>query len=233
MSRISRGVAVALVLLTVGGCSSAAIDGQGSVASVQSSGSAAPSITSFPSSTPATVLPDTGTSVPTETPASTPTRSSVPAQPAVKVCPKRSKPPFCYALPSGFRNFSDLGNYGKGWMYRTLVSAGLHDLIEVLGSRVKTSYDRLDNRELQKYFHQYLRAKPGRYSVRHAGPARRTQVDGARAFEQHVVFTDGVHGDTTTVFRGRTAVSISCQSQEFASRVAAACGAVHRSIHIG
>ena len=157
----------------------------------------------------------------------------MPPAPAVKVCPSRSNPPFCYSLPDGFRDYSSLNNYGKGWQYKTLVSVGRHDLVEVLGSREKGSYDKLSDSELRSNFNRSLKARAGRYSVRRAGPVRQVRLDGARAFEQHAVFTDGVQADTTTVVRGRTVVSIGCQSQSQKARVLTACARVHRSIDIG
>lgn len=242
MSRIPRRAAPAFVApvltvltvltaLVLAGCSSAAIEGQGSVVSPASQ--ASPPITSFPSS--ADTPTDTPTATPTvstSAPRPTRTKATVPPASGVQVCPSKSKPPFCYKLPAGFRDYSYLKTYGKGWQYHTLVSVGRHDLIEVLGSREKHSYDKLDNGELRSYFDKSLRAKPGHYSVKHAGAVKKITLDGNRGFEQHVIFTDGVHGDTTTVFRGKAVISLGCQSQDQAARVRAACSSVHHSIRI-
>ena len=155
-----------------------------------------------------------------------------PVSPLHEICPAGVYQPFCFRVPAGFQNYSYLTTYGKGWMYRTLVSVGRHDLIEVLASRERTSTDTLSNTALRKYYDRTLRARRGRYSVHRAGSVHRVRVDGARAFEQHSVFVDGVHGDTTTVFRGRSIISISCQSQTLAGKVHTGCASIHRSLVI-
>lgn len=137
--------------------------------------------------------------------------------------------PFCYTLPTGFTDFSSLKNYGKGWTYRTLVSVGQHDLIEVFAAG-SADTDRLSEAALKAQYEKVFLLRVGALGIAQADPAQRTSVDGARAYRQVARYKNGVATDIVTVYRGRSVLSVQCQSQQQKAMVEAACGSVLSSL---
>jgi len=140
--------------------------------------------------------------------------------------------PFCYPLPAGFTDFSSIGNYGQGWTYRTLVSLGQHDLIEVLAYRVNFDADALTTAKLTAIYDGGPELAPGRFTIVHASKPQSSVVSGGRAFRQVGLYSSGVSIDMTTVYRGHTWLTISCQSLTDGAAVARACAAVRDQIRI-
>jgi hypothetical protein len=130
--------------------------------------------------------------------------------------------PFCYALPSGFTDYSDKTSYARGWRWKTLVSIGRHDLIEVLAQPIQRDLDRMTSTQARVYVATFALHR-GIHGVNQVTPLTGTQVDGARAFRQFVTYGSGVHAYAYNVLRGHSVVYLSCQYTA-ARRVAVLAG---------
>jgi hypothetical protein len=220
-----RRPVLALAALTAVACAAGCTGSSSPAASPARSSSGAPSVTtpSVPSTAPAS------TSSAGTTPAPRPTR----AAPGVPACAPTSitvaKAPFCFTLPAGFTDFSSLRNYGKGWTYRTLVSIGQHDLIEVLAA-ANPDTDATSEAALKAMYGKVFLLHAGELNITQAGPAQRVAVDGARAYRQVARYSNGVSTDVTTVYRGRTVLNIQCQTLDRKATVEAACASVQASL---
>lgn len=140
--------------------------------------------------------------------------------------------PFCYPLPGGFSDFSGQSNYGSGWSYKTLISVGARDLIEVLGGVYSTDTDKLSNAQLLRFFNRSGRLVVGQLNIVKAGKVVARRVAGHRGYEQTGTYKNGVFTDDTRVYAGRTVVAIYCQSKARRTQVQRACGQVARTVHI-
>jgi hypothetical protein len=140
--------------------------------------------------------------------------------------------PFCYQLPHGFSDFSTQGNYGSGWTYKTLVSAGGHDLIEVLSGVYPNDTDTMSATDLRTFFDRSGRLTKGKLGIVAAGKVVAAQVDGHRGFSQSGRYRNGVRTLDTRVYAGRTVVAIYCQSKARTAQVMSACSQIRKHIHI-
>jgi len=224
----SRCVRRPIIVLTLGlalsGCTSSAVGGHGSAAP----GAATPATT-----------PVTTTSAPPSAPGVEP--SSGPGTPTSAPDPNLNCPagaisatgaPFCYPLPRGFSDFSAQNNYGTGWTYKTLVSLGGHDLIEVLGGVYPNDTDSMTADRLRQFFNRSGRLQKGELGIVHAGQVRPTRVAGHRGFVQTGRYRNGVRTVDTRVYAGRSVVAIYCQSKTRKPQVTQACAEVRNKIHI-
>ncbi|SHG47602.1 hypothetical protein SAMN05443575_2051 [Jatrophihabitans endophyticus] len=139
--------------------------------------------------------------------------------------------PFCYRLPSGFTDFSTITGYGEEWRYRTLVSVGRHDLVEVLASPIADT-STLSQRELRARFEDTLALRVGTYGFVRVGAVTTTTVAGARAFRQPGRYRTGVRTDNTTIYLGRTVATVACQSQDSPATVRIGCAEVKASLQL-
>lgn len=225
--RIAVGLASCAVALA--GCTPT-VSGSGVLASVATSPTPPPlTKPAFPSATPPTPTPTVVPSTPEPTIAG-------PSAAAGLVCPSKAvtaaNAPFCYRLPPGFTDYSNLNNYGAGWTFRTLVSVGRHDLIEVLGYEYKTSTDSLSDAALRQFYNRSGRLNVGKLNVTQAGPVQATRVDGSRAFQQEARYRDGVRTRSMRVYSGRTVISIECQSKAKPAVIAHGCESIRSTIQI-
>jgi hypothetical protein len=110
--------------------------------------------------------------------------------------------PFCYPLPGGFVDSSSLKNYGGGWQYETLVSAGTYDLVEVLGGRLPFDSSSYADAQLRAYAdpRRYHAGDPGLVDVTALRP---TTVAGSRTYVQIAGNNDGARLQATFVFHGK------------------------------
>src|SRR4051812_9144370 len=140
--------------------------------------------------------------------------STIPTGPAVPGCPPgaigAAGGPFCYPLPAGFRDFSTRQDYAYGWQWRTLVSAGPHDLIEVLGHPVTTDLSTLSEPAARAFVEQ-LRLRPEGVNIISAGDVKRTTVDSMRAYQQDATYTGGIAVRSWAVLTQNAAIYVSCQ----------------------
>ena len=140
--------------------------------------------------------------------------------------------PFCYPLPAGFADNSSATDYAYGWDWRTLVSIGTHDLIQVIGHPVQADLDTLTPVDALNFMESLLlrETTPG---VLTATTLTNMTIDGARAFRQDAHYTIGVDTQNYTILRGHSVVSISCQyTPSRATKVTAACADVLATIGI-
>lgn len=219
-------LAVLAALGTAAGCTSSSPPHRDSSSATSVTVSSAPPVSSaLPSGT----ASSSGGSSTASAPAPSPTRTA----PGVPACAPPSVTvagaPFCFTLPKGFRNYSSLKDYGKGWTYRTLVSVGQHDLIEVFASGGADT-DRLGEAALKALYQRVFLVRVGTLGIAQAEPARRTSVDGARAYRQVARYKNGVATDIVTVYRGRSVLSVQCQSAQQKATVAAGCASVLSSL---
>ncbi|MGN6608208.1 MAG: hypothetical protein ACTHMS_14495 [Jatrophihabitans sp.] len=129
-----------------------------------------------------------------------PSAGTTSVTPAVPGCPAgavtASGAPFCYERPAGFHDDSARPDYAYGWQWRTLVSAGEHDLVEVLGQAVKTRLSALDDAGAKQFVAQ-LALQPDALHVLTASPLTQTTVAGVRAFEQDATYRADAPGSAT------------------------------------
>jgi hypothetical protein len=156
--------------------------------------------------------------------------SSVPARPAVAGCPASAvtapDAPFCYPLPDGFTDHSTELDYAYGWQWRTLVSLGPHDLIEVIGQPVQADLDKLSEAQALSYAQQ-LELQVNALGVLHASALVPTYVDGARGYLQVAQYAGGITVQNVNVLRGDNVIEISCQhTTAHAEAVTRACSTV-------
>jgi hypothetical protein len=140
--------------------------------------------------------------------------------------------PFCYQLPPGYQDYSFLTNYGAGWTFRTLVSVGRHDLIEVLGFEYPTSTDGYSDAQLRAFYDRSGRFRVGKLNIVAAGPVVAQRVNGSRAFEQTAQYRNGVHTISLRVYAGRTVISIGCQYKARPAVVRRGCDSIRSTIQI-
>lgn len=206
--------------LALSGCTSSAVGGHGSAAP------GAPTVATTTA---------TSTAAPTVGPASTPATPTSAPDPNLN-CPAGSisatGAPFCYPLPRGFSDFSAQNNYGTGWTYKTLVSLGGHDLIEVLGGVYPNDTDSMSADQLRRFFNRSGRLQKGELGIVSAGKVRPTRVAGHRGFVQAGRYRNGVRTVDTRVYAGRSVVAIYCQSKARKPQVTQACTQVRKKIHI-
>jgi hypothetical protein len=139
--------------------------------------------------------------------------------------------PFCYALPVGFSDYSDLSAYGSGWLYRSLISTDAHDLITVVAGDLRQDSATVSARQRLEWFDSQ-RLVEGKLGVAIASALTPTTVDGAIARSQDVSFDDGIRMQSITVLRGRTIVNLRCEWLRHPDAVHAACNEVLNSIQI-
>jgi hypothetical protein len=188
-----------------------------------------PTFPAAPSTTTSVAPPTTTSAAP---PAPTPTSAPDPNLNCAAGSVTATGAPFCYPLPAAFSDFSTQGNYGAGWTYKTLVSAGGHDLIEVLGGVYANDTDAMSAAELRTFFDRSGLLVKGKFDIVAAGGVVATQVDGHRAFSQTGRYRNGVRALDTRVYAGRTVVAIYCQSKARTPQVLAACTQIREQIHI-
>jgi hypothetical protein len=182
------------------------------------------------SSTPTTAVAG-GVGSPSAAGSTTPTGAVVPGCPAESV--GAAGGPFCYPLPAGFRDFSARDDYAYGWQWRTLVSVGPHDLIEVLGHPVSTDLTALAEPAARSFVEQ-LRLRPEGVNIVSAGALKPTTVDGKRAYQQDATYTGGIEVRSWAVLTQSAAVYVSCQmTSAGGAKVKAACDEVVRTLQIG
>jgi hypothetical protein len=80
-----------------------------------------------------------------------------------------SAAPFCFSPPTGFQDASARPDYGYGWRWRTLVSAGPHDLVEVLAQPGRTELAPLSDAAALRFVEQ-LRLRADALHVVSAAP---------------------------------------------------------------
>lgn len=228
--------------LALAACTSSTVGGHATLAGPASVPAAPPSPPSassepgFPSApaTPSVLVAPTSAAAPSSTvaPVATPTSAPDPNLNCAAGSITATGAPFCYPLPTGFSNFSAQSDYGADWTYKTLVSAGGHDLIEVLGSVYANDTDAMSARELRAFFDRFGRLVKGKLNIVAAGRVVATQVNGHRAFTQSGRYRNGVRALDTRVYAGRTVVAIYCQSKARTPQVNAACTQIREQIHI-
>ncbi len=225
--------------LALTACTSSTVGGHATLAGPASAASSAaslpppgssPTFPAPPSSTTVSIAPPTISSV--APPAATPTSAPDPNLNCAAGSITATGAPFCYPLPAGFSDFSAQGNYGTGWTYKSLVSAGGHDLIEVLGGVYPNDTDAMSAAELRTFFDRSGLLVKGKLSIVAAGPVVATQVDGHRAFSQTGRYRNGVRTLDTRIYAGRAVVAIYCQSKARTPQVLAACTQIREQIHI-
>jgi hypothetical protein len=167
---------------------------------------------------------------PTGSPGGTGTSATVPGCAAGDI--SASGGPFCYPLPHGFRDFSAQDDYGYGWQWRTLVSAGPHDLIEVLAHPAQTDLRTLDDAAARRFAEQ-LRLRPEGVHIVSASELMPTTVAGKRAFRQDATYSGGIGVRTWAILAGDATVYVSCQaSAPGRGKVTAACDDLIRTLKI-
>jgi hypothetical protein len=216
--------------LALAACTSSSVSGRATLAAPAPAASSPASLPPPGSSQPFPAAPSSATS--TVPPAPTPTSAPDPNLNCAAGTITATGAPFCYPLPAGFSDFSAQADYGSGWTYKSLVSAGGHDLIEVLGGVYPNDTDAMSAAELRTFFDRSGLLVQGKLNIVAAGRVVATQVDGHRAFSQTGRYRNGVRTLDTRVYAGRTVVAIYCQSKARTPQVLAACTQIREQIHI-
>ena len=140
--------------------------------------------------------------------------------------------PFCYPLPQGFADHSAATDYAPGWQWRTLVSIGTHDLIQVIGHPVQADLDTLTPVDALNFM-ETLALRETTPGVLTATTLTNVTVNGGRAFRQDAHYAIGVDTQNYTILRGHNVVSISCQfTPSGATQVTAACADILATIDV-
>ncbi len=139
--------------------------------------------------------------------------------------------PFCYELPAGFVDNSTLKTYGGGWRYKTLISTGRFDLVEVLGGKLPFDSSGYTDAQLRAYADP-RRFHPGDAGLLHVTSLRPTSVAGSRAYQQTAANTDGAQLQAYFVFHGTSEIYIQCEYRDEPDVAKTGCQSVLSSIQI-
>jgi hypothetical protein len=140
--------------------------------------------------------------------------------------------PFCYALPDGFTDNSALTSYGAGWRYRTLVSVGQYDLVEVLAARLPFDSDTYSDDKLRGYARVLLAQVVVEASRASASAVSSIRVAGVRGYEQTVKLHNGATERSILAYRGHTEVYVQCEHRDKVNSAQAGCARVLATIQV-
>lgn len=140
---------------------------------------------------------------------------------------------FCYQIPAGFVDGSATATFsGSDPVHSAIQIQGTgrtRDLIFVTSTVLDVNSDHLDDAVIEASLANAYSASPG--AARISVITRKT-VAGDRAFEALIKFADGVQQRYLVIFAGLVRVSVSCQSLNRATVIAAGCTSVLDSLQI-
>jgi hypothetical protein len=222
MRNLRRLAAATTLLAALAGCSSA-VSGQGSFTGTGPSGTASPTATDSQS----------------PTPTSTPGRTVLSCSGGTVLQPKSS--PYCYLLPSGFKDVSALTSttVGQSGEHPSSVARAsetitqtVRDLIIVLDFTLRLDTDTLSDDELVQQLSTLITQFEAQgFTFDNKVPGR-TSVDGARGFTYHAKAREGYFSDLVFAFRGKQEVEVNCQYKAHQADIQRACGAILASLQI-
>lgn len=140
--------------------------------------------------------------------------------------------PFCYALPHGFTDNSTLTSYAPGWRYRTLVSVGKYDLVEVLAGRLPFDSGTYSDDKLRGYARVLLAEVVAQASRASASDVTPRPIAGVRGYEQTVRLRNGATEQSILAYRGHTEVYVQCERSDSVSAAQAGCARVLATIQV-
>lgn len=224
MTSLRRVAAATSLLIALAACSSS-VSGQGSFAGPAPSGSTTPTATDTPTTT--------------ETPTGTPGRTVLSCSGGTVLQPKSA--PYCYLLPSGFKDVSALTSttVGQSGEHPSSVArAGetitqtVRDLIIVLDFTLRLDTDTLSDDDLVQQLDTLITQFEAQgFTFDNKVPGRNT-VDGARGFTYHAKAREGYFSDIVFAFRGKQEVEVNCQYKAHQADIQRACGAILTSLQI-
>lgn len=201
--------------------------------------SAVPSSVTKTSSTSSRVATTAGSPPPARA-GTTPPTSGSRSRPTQLHCPAGAltakNAPFCYPIPSGFRNVTAQASYPGTDPVKTALTpevageTNTRDLIFVTSVDLPTNSDNLSDAVIRAALERSL--KGGVSGTTSVSALTQRSVAGRRGFEVDIKFTGGVERRLLLIFSGRHRVSVSCQWREHQPAILAGCGAVLRTIQI-
>jgi hypothetical protein len=223
-------VVAGLVLFVLAGCT-ATVNGTGSFDAAgqpSATGTATPSGTD--TSTPS------GSATPSETPSG---RGSLACAGGKVLSPNNA--PYCYVLPSGFKDVSGLtsttvgqsGEHPSSVAVSTdQISAGIRDLIIVLDFTLRVDSNDLSDEVLVRQLTALItQFEQQGFSFSTKTPERMT-VDGARGYVYHARAKEGYFSDLVFTFRGKQEVELNCQYKLRQAQIQAGCQQILGSLQI-
>jgi hypothetical protein len=218
-----------LCLALAAGCTTV-VDGTGRLAegvptpSTPSPGTGEPSEPTGP--------PYTGPAYPPEQP----TRQSLACGEVTIIRPAGA--PYCFALPAGFTDVSksvtvDAGIGSERFRSGVAVSEHDRDVIIVTTYELRVNADPIPDDVLESELRSVLRQLSKQGFSFDSTTARRTTVDGARAFAYHARERRGsLQADVYFAFRGRTELEINCQWRDKPGEIRRGCRSVLSSMQL-
>jgi len=144
--------------------------------------------------------------------------------------------PFCYPIPSGFRNVSAQASYPGTDPVKTALAPEVagetttRDLIFVTSMDLPTNSDNLSDAVIKAALQRSL--KGGVTGTTSVSALKQRSVAGRRGFEFDIKFPGGIQRRLLLIFSGQHRVSVSCQWRDHQPAILAGCGAVLRTIQI-
>lgn len=137
------------------------------------------------------------------------------------ISPKGS--PYCYVLPTGLRQISDIVLPGGG-DFTTAVGIGGRDVIAVTVFRTPANTDDLGDDELRDDTDQVVDSQlSGDFSFS-TKVGERSTVDGARTLHYHATSKkEPFDIDIYFIYRGKAKIQVNCQSKDHKPQIAAGC----------
>jgi hypothetical protein len=118
--------------------------------------------------------------------------------------------PFCYPLPKGFTDRTDVMAAEGGWKFQTLIEIDEENSIAAAADLLDVDSDTYDAGELAGVAEQQRITAGATYAATDASEFTPVTIDGARAFEQTVEYNSGYFSHALVVYRGRTYARIDC-----------------------
>jgi len=150
-----------------------------------------------------------------------------------------SNAPYCFLLPTGFRDVSaqavtTVGQTGEHPTSVALagqaINPALRDLIIVLDFSLRLDTDTLPDEVLVQQLNVLIsQFETQGFSFSSRVPER-TRLDGARGFTFHARARDGYASDIVFAFRGKQEVEVNCQFRLHATDIRRGCGSILASL---
>jgi hypothetical protein len=220
MTRLRRLAAATTLLAAVAGCSST-VTGHGAFGG------------GTVSATP------TGSATPTPTSSGDSGRSQLSCTGGTVLRP--SNAPYCYLLPSGFKDVSALtsttvGQSGEHPSSVALASENItqtvRDLIIVLDFTLRLDTDALSDTELTQQLDTLIGQFEAQGFTFASKVPGRISVDGARGFTYRARSREGYSSDLVFAFRGTQEVELNCQYKQHQADIRRACASILTSLQI-
>jgi len=143
--------------------------------------------------------------------------------------------PYCYLLPTGFKDVSGLTSttVGQSGEHPSSVAPAsesitpaVRDLIIVLDFTLRLDTDTLSDEDLVRQLGVLIgQFESQGFSFASRVPER-TTVDGARGFIYHAKAREGYSSDLVFAFRGKQEVEVNCQFKAHPAQIQQACASI-------